>query len=312
MMTEFNKVPKTAGQHGFGAPTASTVDATSTNNNSAVSWAAIFAGAVAATALSLLLLILGSGLGFSVISPWSMGGIGMTTFGFAAILWLTFTQIAASGLGGYLAGRLRTRWLATPTNEVYFRDTAHGFMTWALTFLLMVVLAASAVGSLVSGGARAGAEVASGMGSVAMSAQSGTHDQNSSLEYHIDAMFRSGASGTARQDGQDLDVPVMEVSRIFARSLSTGELQPSDQRYIGQLVAERTELNQQQAEQRVAQNFEQVQSSLNQFGTSARDTAEEARKASAYAALWMFIALSIGAFTASLLAVYGGRQRDLA
>ncbi len=98
-------------------------------HNSAVSWAAIFAGSVGAAALSLLLLILGTGLGFSAVSPWSTEGISATTLGFSAIAWLSFTQIAASGMGGYLAGRLRTRWFGAHNDEVFFRDTAHGFLT---------------------------------------------------------------------------------------------------------------------------------------------------------------------------------------
>src|SRR3989338_8149808 len=110
-----------------------TVDAPCTN--SAVSWAAILAGAAGAAALSLLLMILGTGLGFSAVSPWRMEGISATTFGVAAIAWLSFTQLAASGIGGYLAGRLRTKWMDVHTDEVYFRDTAHGFLTWAIASL---------------------------------------------------------------------------------------------------------------------------------------------------------------------------------
>ena len=43
---------------------------------------------------------------------------------------------------------------------------------------------------------------------------------------------------------------------------------------------------------------------------TAKETADEARKASAYAALWIFVSLLIGAFVASLAATLGGRQRD--
>ena len=99
-------------------------------SNSAVSWGAIFAGAAAAASLSMILLMLGAGLGLTSISPWENDGLDASTVGIAAIVWLAFTQIAASGMGGYLAGRLRTKWVATHSNEVYFRDTAHGFLTW--------------------------------------------------------------------------------------------------------------------------------------------------------------------------------------
>src|ERR1035437_4837539 len=92
---------------------------------SAVSWGAIVAGAAAAAALSLILLILGIGLGLSSVSPWAHNGIGAATFGVSTILWVTFTQLVASAMGGYLAGRLRTKWVEVHPDEVHFRDTAH-------------------------------------------------------------------------------------------------------------------------------------------------------------------------------------------
>src|SRR5476649_1162224 len=108
---------RTAGNAGFAAEVGT----------AAVSWGAIIAGGVGAAALSLILLILGMGLGLSSVSPWTDRGVTATTFGVSTILWLTFTQLAASGMGGYLAGRLRSAWLDVHTDEVYFRDTAHGF-----------------------------------------------------------------------------------------------------------------------------------------------------------------------------------------
>jgi hypothetical protein len=78
--------------------------------SSAVSWGAILAGAAAAASLSLILLILGVGLGLSSVSPWAQGGVSAATFGISSIVWLTLTQLLASAMGGYLAGRLRTKW----------------------------------------------------------------------------------------------------------------------------------------------------------------------------------------------------------
>ena len=107
---------------------------------SAVSWGAIVAGAAGGAALSLILLMLGTGLGLSSVSPWAYSGVSATTFGVSTILWLTFTQLVASGMGGYLAGRLRTKWVAVHTDEVYFRDTAHGFLAWAIAALATAAL----------------------------------------------------------------------------------------------------------------------------------------------------------------------------
>lgn len=112
------------------------------------------------------------------------------------------------------------------------------------------------------------------------------------------------------QPPEILPIPVREVSRILAQALQTGTLSPEDERYIGQLITQRTDLTQQEAEQRVSQGFEKVQTTLKNAETTARQAADEARKASAYAALWMAVALLLGAFVASVMAIFGGRQRD--
>ena len=117
------------------------------NNTSAVAWSAVFAGAAATAALSLILLILGVGLGLSAVSPWAQTGVGAVTFGISTIVWLTVTQIIASGMGGYLAGRLRTRWSGVHTDEVYFRDTAHGFLSWGVATLVTAMLLTPAIES---------------------------------------------------------------------------------------------------------------------------------------------------------------------
>ena len=128
-------------------------------NVSGVSWGAIFAGAAAAAALSLILLMLGIGLGLSSVSPWRQDGLSAAAFGVSTIAWITLTQLVASGMGGYLAGRLRTKWAAIHTDEVYFRDTAHGFLAWAIASLATAALLTSVIGSIVSGGVQAGASV---------------------------------------------------------------------------------------------------------------------------------------------------------
>jgi hypothetical protein len=115
---------------------------------SAVEWAAIVGGALAAVGVSIILFTLGSGLGLSTVSPWSFSNPSPTTFGMVAGVWLIITQWLASALGGYLTGRLRTKWVGIRTDEVFFRDTAHGFLAWALATVLVATffaLAAAAV-----------------------------------------------------------------------------------------------------------------------------------------------------------------------
>src|SRR5580700_3583402 len=129
---------------------------------SAASWPAILAGAFVAVSASLILVVLGSGLGFAAVSPWPGHGASATGLTISSAIWLIVTQWISAALGGYVAGRLRTKWTGTHTHEVFFRDTAHGFIMWALSTVLVATLLASATASLVSGGAHGAAMVASG------------------------------------------------------------------------------------------------------------------------------------------------------
>ena len=290
---------------------------------SAVSWAAILAGAAAAAALSLILLVLGVGLGLSAVSPWSQAGIAATTFGVSTILWITLTQLLASGMGGYLAGRLRVRWLAVHTDEVFFRDTAHGFLAWAIATLVTAALLTSTIGSIVGGTVQAGASVAGGMATAATGAAamagsqtSKTDDAGGPMGYLIDSMFRKEANAatpaTAAGSSDSAASPSSaEVTRIFMNSMASGVLPAEDVRYVGQVVAQRTGLSQIDAEKRVSDIFARAQTRWRDAQTAAKKAADTARRASSYAALWLFVSLLIGAFFASLSATYGGRQRDV-
>lgn len=266
------------------------------SNHSGVSWAAIFAGAVAAAALSLLLLMLGSGLGFSAISPWSGEGLSAKGLGVWAIIWLALTQILASGMGGYLAGRLRVKWANVHGDEVYFRDTAHGFLAWAVATLLMATVVAGSVSGIVGSGVKAGATVAAGAAS-----SMGSSHQGNSADYFIDLLFRDDRPAAVSEDAAHA-----LATRIVAHSLSSGQLTAEDRTYLAQLVSQRTNLSRVQAEQRVDQVYAQVRQAVDQ----TKQAADEATKAAAWTTLWMFIALLIGAFFASLAATLGGRQRD--
>jgi hypothetical protein len=294
---------------------------------SAVSWGAILAGAAAAAALTLILLMLGVGLGLSSVSPWASAGVSATTFGVTTILWLTLTQVLASAMGGYLAGRLRTKWLAVHTDEVYFRDTAHGFLAWAVSSLATAALLTSAIGSILGSGVQAVATVSAGVATAATVAGAGVAQADhgdGAMGYFVDALFRkdgaaastgsattSGSAAAAASPEAATAQVVAEVGRIFLSTIGSGNLSAEDTRYVGQLVAQRTGLPQDEAEKRVTQTYARLQAKLTEAQTAAKDAADKARKASAYAALWLFISLLIGAFVASFSATYGGRQRDI-
>lgn len=295
---------------------------------SAVSWGAILAGAVGASALSLILLILGVGLGLSAVSPWTRSGIGAGTFGVSTILWVTFTQLAAAGIGGYLAGRLRTKWISVHTDEVYFRDTAHGFLAWAVASLATATLLTSTIGAIVDSGIQAGATAASGVATAAASAAGsaaaatgpaktdapGMGAGADPMGYFVDSLFRkdpgAAANATGSDTAQDDARTSAEVTRIFVSALRNGSLPADDQRYVGQVVAKRTGLAQPEAEQRVSDAFARVQTAMHETEVAAKTAADKARKASAYTALWLFVSLLVGAFFASWIATFGGRLRD--
>jgi hypothetical protein len=277
--------------------------------------------------LALILLMLGTGLGLSSVSPWAYSGVSATTFGVSTILWLTFTQLVASGMGGYLAGRLRTKWVDVHTDEVYFRDTAHGFLSWAVAALATAALLTSVIGSIVNSGIQAGAAMA---GNVATAPAVGfempnSNSDNGPMGYFVDSLFRKDLSSTVSAPDVAGTDPMTawppkpippgsapEVTRIFMNSIRTGSSLPDeDIRYVGQVVALRTGLTQLDAEKRVSDTYVRVQTKLRDAETAAKEAADKGRKASAYVALWLFISLLIGAFVASFAATIGGRQRDL-
>src|SRR5580704_3709832 len=124
--------------------------------SSGVSWGAVIGGAFVAAALYLILLALGAGFELSSVSPWSNVGASASTAGAVAIVWLILIEIIASALGGYLTGRLRTKWTLVHTDEVYFRDTANGFLAWAVALVLSITFLASAAASMVGYAAQLG------------------------------------------------------------------------------------------------------------------------------------------------------------
>ncbi|CUI71848.1 hypothetical protein [Achromobacter dolens] len=267
---------------------------------SAVSWAAVFAGAVIAAALSLALFAGGSGLGFLSISPWSGEGVSAPTAGIGLIAWMLFTQIVAYGVGGYVAGRLRTKWADVHGDEVYFRDTAHGFLVWALSAVVSAALLGSAIATLASGAAKAGASVAAGAGaavtaSAAAGAGAAAGGMDGAGDYFTDVLLRN-----ERPDaGGDRAAARAEVGRIVAMSLARGEMTPADRDYVARVIAAQAGIDAAAAQQRVNQTLQQ-----------ARQAADAARKAAAALALWGFASMLIGAFVASLCATWGGRRRD--
>lgn len=356
-----------------------------------VSWGAVFAGGVAAAAFGLILLTLGTGLGLAALSPWRSESASATTFGVAAVIWVCVTQILTSGLGGYLAGRLRHRWPLVETDEVYFRDTAHGFLSWAVATLATAAVVAAMLPSAERAGVQAAAHTA------VSSPVTDRGDANAAMNhwpvgYYVDALFRqptgssavasttpeapspspnaaasasqaaAGASSaptaasasnasapaaapssvseggntasgavvspvatpavpataTAESIGATIEPtaagapPKGEVARILLNSLATGDaLSATDAEYVARIVSRYTGLSQQAALARVNADYTQLQQKVSAIEDAAKSAADKARRASVSASLWLFISLLMGAFSASFMAIFGGRLRDI-
>jgi hypothetical protein len=254
---------------------------------SGVSWAAVFAGAFVTMALSLIFLALGTGVGLSAGALWSSAGASATAIGAGALIWLIVVEVIASSTGGYIAGRLRTKWASIHSHEVYFRDTAHGFLVWAVAVVATAAFLGAAAASM------AGVAAMSGPSTLApTSADARTLNPN---QYFADSLFRTGNPAATGNDTAARD----EANLILMNGLRKGALPAQDTAYLVQLVEARTGMNGPAAEQRVQQVF-----------ADDLAAADSARKAAAHSLYWLFVALLIGAYCASHAATIGGRQRD--
>jgi len=251
---------------------------------SGVSWGAVIGGAFVAAAMSLILLSVGTGLGLSSISPWSGAGAPEEAIAVGAVVWLIVAQVLAFGLGGYVAGRLRIKWATVHSDEVYFRDTAHGLLVWAVAAVVTAALLTSAATSMAGGRPSAAARGESGETSGA----SGDPTVNA-----VDMMFR-----TTRPERADVALRA-EVNRVLHGAIRQRQLATNDQAYLDSLIVSRTGVSPGDADRRVTQGFAELQ-----------QTIDLARRRAAKLSLWLFVALLAGAFCASYAATIGGRQRD--
>jgi hypothetical protein len=261
-------------------------------SSSAVSWPAIFAGAFAALALSVVLTSLAAGLGLTTISAWPNTGASVTAFTIGMGIGLIVVQWLSSALGGFITGRLRTKWTGVHTHEVFFRDTAHGFLSWALATIVGTVLLAGAASSVVGGGVRAASSVAGGAAQTASNVSG----------YTVDSLFRSQQDDASAGSG---DV-VGQATRILANGVRNGDVPAADRSYLAQLVAGKTGISQADAQKRVDDTI----AATKDAETKTRQAADAARKATATFAIFTALSLLIGAFVACAAAAYGGNVRD--
>lgn len=253
---------------------------------SGTSWGAILGGAFVIAAIGLLLLAIGAGFGLSTVSPWPGVGISATAFAVMTAIWLVIVQWISSAIGGYVAGRLRTWSTALHTQEVHFRDTAHGILAWAVAAVFSAAVLVTAASALVGSAATFGSDGAQG------AAQNPAITPSS---YTVDTLFRSDKPDAAATP----DVRA-EASRILAKGLLPGATVSDDDRaYLAHLISARTGISQRDAQQRV-----------NGAITGSRNAADAARKSTRNLSLCIGFSMLIGAFIAGVAAKIGGNHRD--
>lgn len=287
-----------------------------------LSWSAVIGGAFVTMALSLALIALGAGLELTALSPWTRSnGAALTA---ATIVWFIVLQIIANAMGGYLAGRLRETWSAIHNDEVYFRDTAHGFIVWAVAVSLTAAFMTTAA-TFMAGGTLQGA-------TLGLAHDSKDGSSRGPDDYFVDQLYRpTGIESTAIQSDQKnasdaadnaivsdgtsspaKGLPSREeraiAKRILAHDLVNGGLTPADEQYLAQRVMANTNLSREEAQTRIRDTSNQIQQSLE----DAKKATDTARKITVHTLLWTFVALLAGAFAASFAATFGGKQRDMA
>lgn len=270
-----------------------------------VEWSAVLAGAFLAAALSFVFLTFGAAIGLSATSPWLGSGASAKAIGSGAVFFALVQQIGVFMAGGYVAGRMRSRWREPTQHEVEFRDGLHGGLVWAVGVLLGAALFMMAAGAA----ARTGAEVAGK--TVGLAAASAADP----MDIVLDGMLRSPAmaqiaepgsqsastGGPSRSRGATApgDDARAEMARILASSVATGSMSDPNRVYLAQLVAQRSGLPQQEAQKRVDEAF-----------TAARQAADKARRAAVLTGFVTAAALVLSLGAAWWAALKGGNHRD--
>jgi hypothetical protein len=281
------------------------------------SWSAAIAGAFAATAVTLIIVALGSGIGLSFASPYGSGP-SATSLTVAAAVWLVMAQALGFATGGYLAGRLRSPAYDGVIGETTFRDAAEGMLVWAIGVVAMVTIA-GLLGFFAAGAtAHLTAGTAAGL-SASPRTETPNTSANAAIEYFVDLLSRP-APGAAPPNqrpatpdtvgGAPAGAPAAlnaetraEVTRILVRSVGQARIDDGDRAYLAHLVSARTGLAPEEAERRVTE----VESKARE---AVKQAADKTAKAGAYFSFWTFMSLLFGGVAATLAGILGGQLRD--
>lgn len=282
-------------------PSPEAVAAVTEPPSSVIDWPGVFVGVFISIAMSWLLLTFGSAVGLLAISPYTFTADEAGTLTIAAAAWFALTQIYSLALGAYIAARLRPRAEGPNRDELAFRDGVSGLAVWALAILLGLIVA----GMTATSAARTGAEA---VGAAANMAARGLDNG-----YVVDLLFRPAA---ATQNAQQpaaaapdprtaaIDEPTRGIAaRILVRALADGSINGGDKSYLAQLIASRTGMTQQEAEQR-------IDLTINEAKNTALQAAEKTRKAAMSVGFWIVFITFTAGIACAWAGTIGGHHRD--
>lgn len=258
-----------------------------------IDWSAVVAGAALASAVSFVLLTFVTSIGFSIVPVGSNSTMSAGLIGSLAALMILAQQIAAFLAGGYVAGRMRSRWMSTTGDEVEFRDGLHGGLVWAVGVAIGAALFFSTAGGAVRLGADAVGRPAAALAS------------NAPVESVIDTLLRPQSPGnatpaTGRTEGSTAAEIRAELGRILFNAVTPGRaVTAQDRTYVAAVIAQRTGVTPQEAEAR-----------LNAAIAQATEAARTAKRATVIAALIAGLSLILSFAAAWWAGVVGGRHRD--
>jgi hypothetical protein len=259
---------------------------------SAISWPAVLAGAAVAGAVSLMMLALGSGIGFATFSPWSPHAVDTLRGATFAGIFLAVTAVISAAMGGYITGRLRRLWPSTHTDEVVFRDHAHGLVTWAVATLATAAFLGSAGTNLLGGAAKEAAR-----GATETQARSGMYPDLTDQLFRYDRV-KAPPAGASTAFGRPFEADRATADRLIATA-ATRPLTTEEHQDLTGIVASRTGMAAPDADARATK-----------VETEARAAADTARRIAMRLAFWTVAAMLLGALAASLAAWEGGALRD--
>lgn len=260
-------------------------------------WPAVIAGAVVASAISLVLITFGSAIGLSLTSPFDNAGMSAVGLAVALGLWVVWVQVSSFMAGGYVTGRMRRRAYDASEHESDVRDGMHGLVMWGTGVLVgALFLALSASGVATTAATAAGGAAQTAVEKMADAAQGANP-----LSQAVDTAFRTSrpeAGNTA--DARD------EAMAIMARGIAQGDIPEADRTYLAQVVSARTGVPEDEAKTRV----DTMVANAQQAAEEAKQQAERAKRFAVIAAFVAAASLAISAAAAFWAAGMGGRHRD--